>query len=331
MKDESRSWDNGPIIWVRVAGVVAVVGLIVGLIAVLFGQPFTSTDGGTVAVIRNGGWLDTRDVRQIVPPASALTPTGFWSSAHKYSAAQRYFVVSATPNADSNEVIDVPSKDGVHLGIEGTFYFYLNQDTAVLTDFDNKFGVRTYPVPRDNDTPDQKTAYDGEAGWKAFLNSTLGNLVQNDLRQEVLKYRCSDLISSCALAQNGANPAAAAAATAAQTDQITAIQDAVNKSFQSDVVSTLGGPYFTNIKFVLSKVALPPKVQTAIDDAQSSFGAVTAAQAALQAATVQAQANKVKQDGYNICRDCAEQDNRAAIPKGITVWAPGAGVAVAGK
>lgn len=313
--------NRGPIavFWTGVASVVVFV------IALLLAWPFTSTGGGEIGVIRNGGFFDTHDFRQVVQPGSSLTWTGWASVEHDYPASQRNFVVSAAPNADSNEVISVPSKDGVQMGIEGTFYFDLTRDEAMLGRFDDKFGVRTYPVPRANDTPDQEYAWKSEEGWNAFLNFTIGNLVQNDLRQEVHNYRCSDLLASCALAQNGGNPAAVAVTN---TDTIADIQNKVAEQFGKDVTGALGEPYFTNVHFVLSKVALPPGVQKAVEDAQSSFGAVTKAQADLQAAQIQAQVNAKKQEGYNACPACAEQDNRRAIPPQITVWAPGSNTAV---
>lgn len=298
--------------------------IVIGVLA-LFASPFTSTAGGEYAVVRNGGWLDNHEVRQIIPPGQGLTPSGWWSSVHRYPATQRNFVVSSAPNADSNEVITVPSKDGVQLGIEGTFYFQLTGDPAVLGQFDDRFGTRTYPVPG-SQSGDTAMASDGDKGWDAFLAFTLGNLVQNDLRVQVAQYQCTQLIATCALAQNGA--AVQAAATPPGTDQIAVIQDAVNASFQKDVTATLGGAYFDNIHFVLAKVTLPQPVQDAINTSQAAFAGVTKAQADLKAAQIEAQAAAAKQQGYAICSSCARQDENHSLPQGITVYAPGAPIAV---
>lgn len=312
-------------------GALIVLVILLGVFA-MFTSPWTSTGGGEYGVIRNGGIFDNHEIRQVdghaqvLPPGSALTWTGFASSVHRYPATQRNFVVSSAPTADSNEVIVVPSKDGVQLGIEGTFYFQLTSDPNLLGQFDDKFGVRTYPIPGKNDTA---LASEGDEGWNAFLSFTLGNLVQNDLRREVVQYRCTDLVASCSLAQNGA-PAPGTVATV-NTDQIAAIQDKVNTSFAADVASTLGGQYFTDIHFVLAKVAMDPKVQDAINSAQAAFAGVTSAQADLQKAQVEAQANAVKQQGYNTCPTCAEIDKLKALPSGITTYAPGGNVAVGAR
>jgi hypothetical protein len=303
---------------------------------------FTSTDSGVITVIRNGGWFDNKQVRQvdghpqILPPGSSITWIGAYSTEHPYPSTQRYFKVSSRPDADSNEVINVPTRDGVTVGVEGTFYFTLNTDPAVLAQFDDRYGTRTYPAPT-RDEPDRRLhAWEGDEGWTAFLNATLGNLVQNDLRREIAKPTCVDLIASCALAQNAAGTDAAAAIAAAQAnptaaDKLTAIQDGVNTQFANDVTADLGGAYFTDIRFVISKIALPDNVQNAINDAQAAFAAVTKAQAGKAAAEIDAQTNATRQNGYNACPTCADIDRLKALPNGLTTYAPGGAYAVTGK
>lgn len=306
--------------------VLLVGGGIVGLVVVILlmmASPFTQTNGGEYAVVRNGGWFDDRSVQQVIPPGSGMTPSGFWSTVHRYPSTQRNFVVSAVPTADSNEVIIVPSKDGFKMGIEGTFYFRLTGDPKTLSEFDDRFGTRTYPT---KDGP--KFAWeDGDEGWNAFLGFTLGNLVQNDLRREVLKYECAQLVASCSLAQNNAT-GAAPVVTTSNTDQIAAIQTAVNTSIATEINTTLGGKYFEDIQFVLAKADIPAEVDQAVKKAQAAFALVTEAQARKQQAVVDAQANAEKQNGYNACPSCARQDENRSLPPGITTYAPGAAVAV---
>jgi hypothetical protein len=324
--------------------VVFILGCVVALLAVITGfSGFSRTDGGTISVVRNGGMLDNKQVRtvdghpQVLPPGSSLTWVGAWSSVHSYSSTQRYFKVSSRPGADSNEVISVPTRDGVAVGVEGTFYFDLNPDPAVLGQFDDRFGTRKFPAPTDDDHERQLYPWDDDpAAWPAFLNGTMGNLVQNDLRREIGKVNCTDLVASCALAQNTAGvDAAKAAAAAAQgqpnVDQITKIQDAVNEQFARDVTADLGGPYLVNIRFVLSKVTLPDNVQNAINDAQAAFAAVTKSSAAKAAADIDAQTNSVRQGGYQACPVCADIDRLRALPPGLTTYAPGAQYAVGGR
>ncbi|HOY80549.1 MAG TPA: SPFH domain-containing protein [Rhodoglobus sp.] len=316
---------------IALGSILAIVGVIFAGIAYV--DSLNKADGGEVIVVRNGGLFDDNQFREIVTTADGLTSTGWWSQIHRYPTTQRYFKVG--PGGDSNEQINVPTKDGVQVGIEGTFYFELNQDPAVLQAFDDAYGTRTFP----NAQGEQVAAWDvGEDGWSAFLSATMGNLVQNVLRQEIGKVTCPELVASCILAQNAPT---GNQATTVQVDQnapdlgnntLTTIQDGVNKTFAVDVEKQLGLPLFTNISFAASKVTLPDNVQNAINVAQQSVadanGRVASAQAGQAEATALAAQNAAKQQGYDACPACAEIDRLKALPQGITVYAPGSQYAV---
>jgi regulator of protease activity HflC (stomatin/prohibitin superfamily) len=311
-------------------GVVLVVVLGVVVPGIAFASGFTKADGGHVVVVRNGGPFDDNSIRQVIQPNSSLTSTGLFSADHPYPSTQRNFKVSGQKDADSNEVINVPTKDGVLVGVEGTFYFDVNfTDEKVMSAFDDKYGTRTYPGP-----DGAIYAWDGDEGWSAFLSFTLGNLVQNVLRQEIGNVECADLVASCSLAANSSAQAAAAAvidpnATGNQT--INQVQAAVNEAFTKDVDDVLGVAVLINPRFVLSKVDLPSNVQDAINQAQAAFAGVTESQAALQRAQVDAQANAARQSGYNSCPTCAQIDVLKALPDGLTTYAPGTGFTVTGQ
>jgi regulator of protease activity HflC (stomatin/prohibitin superfamily) len=309
--------------------VLTVTALIVG---VVFFNGFTSTDGGQIAVIRNGGPLDNRQFRQVVAPGSSLTWTGLFSQTHPYPGSQRFYTISADPRkADSGgvDVETVPTSDGVEIGLEATMYFDLNQDPAVLKGFDNKYGTRTY---RDK-TGEFHAAWDEDLGWSTFLDAVIRPVISNDLRQEVGNYRCVDLQASCALVQNNGLKAAQVAEVVkgggtANNTNIAKIQEAINKSLKEDFESTLGGPYITNVVFRVSKVALPNKLQLAVTDAQASFAQITQAQAKIASATAEAAANSQRQKGYENCPACAQIDLLKAIPPSVTTFAPGSGFAI---
>ena len=311
------------------AAVLAVSAVVGGL--VLF-DGFTRTDGGQIAVIRNGGPLDNRQFRQVVPPGSSLTWTGMFSQRHAYPGSQRFYTISADPKmADSGgvDVETVPTSDGVEIGLEATMYFDLNQDPGVLKPFDNKYGTRTY---RDK-TGEYHAAWEGDLGWSTFLDAVIRPVISNDLRQEVGNYRCVDLQASCALVQNnGLKPAqvveVAKGGGTVNNMNIAKIQEAINQSLKEDFESTLGGPYITNVVFRISKVALPAKLQLAVTDAQASFAQITQAQAKIASATAEAAANSQRQKGYENCPACAQIDLLKAIPPSVTTFAPGTGFAV---
>lgn len=303
-------------------GSAAVLGLVVG-IPVVAGtlSAWDSTNAGQVAVVRNGGPFSNSNIRLVIQPASSLKWTGIWTSTHKYPATQRFYTITSAPSGGDRAGVDVvqtPSSDGVEMGIEGTLYFSLNLDTKTLKDFDNKFGTRTF-TGADGKT---RHAYDGDAGWSDFLDQIIRPVIDNDLRQQVGDFRCAELVSSCALVQNSAN---ATAPAGDNNSNIAKVQDAINKSMATDLQNTLGDDFLTDIHFNLVRVTLPPNVQDAVNTAQAAYAKVSETQAQVAQAKALADANKVKQDGYNACPICGQIDLLKALPPGVTVFAPGSG------
>jgi regulator of protease activity HflC (stomatin/prohibitin superfamily) len=303
---------------------VAIVLLVVAIPALSgFLGGFDRTTGGEVAVIRNGGALDNNRIRQIIDPASGLTWTGWWSSAHKYPAQQRFYTITSDSQRGERsgvDVVTVPSSDGVNMGIEGTLYFALNLDHATLRKFDDKFGTRKFTAADGS----ARYAYDGDAGWSAFLDQIVRPVIDNDLRAQVNSFKCAELVSSCALVQNNANAnQQTSLATQNNNANIAKVQSAINTSLEQDLQQTLGAPFLTSLHFNLARVTLPESVQQAVDRAQAAFAAVSEAQAKVAQARAEAAANKARQDGYNKCPTCADIEKLKALPPGITTYAPG--------
>ena len=88
-----------------------------------------------------------------------------------------------------------------------------------------------------------------------------------------------------------AAPSTTNAAGKALAKKIDQLQSQVNASLQTDIATTLGQDYFSNVQFLLSKVTLPQAIQSQIEQAQAQFAAVGTAQAQVQQATLQAKAN----------------------------------------
>jgi len=302
----------GVIIAVIVAGIVLLGG-------------YGSTDGGHIAIVRNGGPLDNTQIRQVVQPGSGRTRIGLNSTMHPYPTSQRFFTISSTGNADANESVTVPTADGVNVGVEGTAYFTINtspdNDYAVLKAFDNAYGTRKFKCTGSGDSRD---LWDGDTGFSCFLDQIFSPVINNDLRTSIGDVKCSDLVSSCSLVQN--STAAIDPSKVGQGNvNLANIEKNISSSLTSDLNATLGGPYFQNVKFNLAKIDLDPAVQKAISTAQASFADVSQAQADLKKAQIEAQANAAKQRGYTSCPVCAQQDLLAKLPQGITVFAPGNG------
>lgn len=292
---------------------------------------FDKTTGGQVAVVRNGGPLDNNKIRQVIDPASARTWTGLWSHSHKYPAQQRFYTITSDSHRGDRPGVDVvhtPTSDGVDIGIEGTVYFSLNQDHAVLRLFDDKFGTRKFVGVDGN----ALYPYDGDNGWLGFLDSVIRPVIDNDLREQINNFRCAELVSSCALVQNTANQAAnAVVAGRSNNGNIAKVQTAINSSLGDDLTQTLGGRFLTDIRFNLVRVTLPEQVQQAVDSAQAAFAKVTEAQARVAQAKADAQANEQRQRGYQQCPACAVIDELKAIPPSVTTFAPGTGFTITSK
>jgi uncharacterized membrane protein YqiK len=323
------SYRNNSVSGKRIGVIAGIILASLALITTVIGvfDSLTKTSGGEVAVVRNGGWFDNNQIRQVIQPGSGVTWTGFWSNIHRYPSQQRYYTITARANGGDRtgvDVVNVPSSDGVSMGIEGTFYFTLNLDEATLKTFDDKFGTRTF---RGADGT-MRNAWDGDDGWSSFLDQIIRPVIDNDLRQEVNNFRCAELVSSCALVQNqGANQPVNVNGQA-NNGNIAKVQDAVNRSFTQDLKGTLGGDFLSNIHFNLSRVTLPDSVQKAVDDAQAAYAKVSESQAHVVQAQADADANKKRQEGYNACPACAQIDIMKAIPPNVTVYAPGANTAV---
>jgi len=310
------------------ATVVLVAVLLAALVGIsVTGSAVTKTQAGEIAVIRNGGPLDNNRIRQIVQPASSLTWIGLFSAKHTYPAQQRFYTITSDTSRGDRTGVDVeilPTADGVEVGVEGTVYFSLNTDPAVLKVFDDKYGTRRY---RGADG-EFRFAWEDESGWSTFLDQIVRPVISNDLREQIGNFPCSELQASCALVQNGGNIQAVTAATGKSNLNIAKIQESINTSLVDDLTRTLGGDFITGVRFNLAKITLPAKVQDAINQAQAAFAAVTEAQAKVQQAKAEAQANAQRQLGYQSCPACAQIDTMRAIPPNVTTFAPGAGFAI---
>jgi hypothetical protein len=286
------------------------------------GDPGTPVDRGLTAPCR------------LSQPGSGLTWTGFFSSTHKYPAQQRFYTMTADPQRGGRPGIDVmhtPSGDGVEMGIEATIYFTVNIAPETIRLFDDKFGTRQF-LGADGKL---RYAWEGVDGWNTFFDAAVRPIIENDLRIQINNFRCAELVSSCALVQNGAvgslQPPAATATAAdgvQNNSNIARVQQSINDSLPGDLRANLGGDFFQHIMFNLVRVTLPGSVQDAVNKAQTAFAAVSEAQAKVLQAQADADANKKRQEGYNACPVCAQIDLIKALPPGITTYAPGTGTTV---
>ncbi|MDF5752098.1 SPFH domain-containing protein [Spongiactinospora sp. TRM90649] len=299
------------------AGVAALLLAIPTLIGLLGG--LERTEPGQIAVVRDGGPFDDTAVRQIIDPGSGITWAGMWSSVHAYPAQQRFYTITSDPKratALGVDVVTTPSADGVNLGIEGTLYFTLNLDHETLRRFDDRFGTRTFRGQDDT----ARYAWDGDEGWAAFFGQAVRPVIDNALRVQVGARRCVELVSSCALVQEGGGTDTEFRDTVAN---VVKVQEGVNAALARDVPAMLGDDFITGIRFNLVKVTLPTGVQDAVNRSLAAAASVSESRAKVLQAEAEAKANQARQDGYDKCPACAEIDKLKSLPSGITVYAPG--------
>jgi regulator of protease activity HflC (stomatin/prohibitin superfamily) len=329
-----------------IAAAVVGIGVIVGILALF---QLSSTDPGYAGLVRNGGPFDAKTVRQVLPPASGITWTGWWSSVREYPTTERYTnVVSGEQGKQPNEGDTIDSdryrtftKDGVDVGVVGQFKFVLNTDDdpnapedhvkSPLRSFDTVYGQRTFAVP--NDPEGRRLApWDGDEGFATWLAVQVRPVYQEALREAIGEQNCRDIVANCAvLATTDASAAAAALTNAPDNSQaFSSLAGDIAAKTTTKINESLGAPYIKDIRFSLTAIELPKNLADAIGNVQKQNAATAEAAGRAQQANAEAQANSNRQAGYNNCPTCAELDRIRAqgdalsrLPQGVTVYAPG--------
>lgn len=256
-----------------------------------------------VALIRNGGPFDSKDIREVRAPNSGYAVSGLNSEVRMYIAGceQRYYKVSSDPSLGSEsgaDFIKIPTKDGVNVEVDAQVLFRTGftkpdctvdqESDEVLEQFDTQFGNRDFRA-KDGDTA---KVWEGNNGWNAFLDTILRPVVENAFREQIGAVNCADLVSSCALVQSSSQNENVAFTGADNRKNFERIQTSVQEKIESGVKKSLGGEYLQGFKVQLTKVTLPQRVQDAIDDAQASFAKIAEARARKTQADYEAEANE---------------------------------------
>lgn len=289
----------------------------VALLVLVSGVRFARQEIGYVGVVRNGGPLDKRTVRQILLPGQRLTWTGFFSeSPHEYPAAtvnRTYTVTSDTTRGSRPgvDVVQVPTEDGVLIGVEATVFlrFVGESDLDTLIRFETSYGSRQFPAP------DGKLLYpwEGDAGFYAWLDQYFRPVLDYNLRQEVSRYSCAEIVASCSLVTRGTG---VAPVPLAKTEALAAH---ISRDLEADFTRTVGQPYLHDIRMRISRVTLPGVVQREVDKAQAAFTAVNRARAELKTARYEAAQKRLLGRAYNQSPALANIDALKSLPDKSTV------------
>jgi regulator of protease activity HflC (stomatin/prohibitin superfamily) len=300
--------------------VAALIGL--GLIIGVSGARVAREPVGYVGVVRNGGPLDTRTIRQVLMPGQRLTWIGFFSEQpHNYPASNvnRTYTVTSDPGRGSRpgvDVVTVPTRDGVQVGIEATVFmrFVAEKNLAALKQFDVSYGSRRFPTA----TGKRLYPWQGDDGFYTWLDSLFRPVMDYDLRREIGRFDCAELVASCSLVSTGRAPVNFASRVPRAADA-GAIANRISVALQHDLTKTLGQAYFYDIRMRISRVTLPKNVQDAVDDAQAKYVQVNGARAELKQARYQQQRNRLLGESYNESPALANIDAIKALPKQATV------------
>jgi hypothetical protein len=309
-----RGMRNRPIRRV-VTFVLALIGL--ALVVAVSGVRVANQDVGYVGVVRNGGPFDTRNIRQILMPGQRLTWTGFFSSKpHEYPAAtvNRTYTVTSDPsrgNRSGVDLVSVPSKDGVLLGVEGTVFmrFVGERDIEVLKRFERSYGARTFPTPDGK----QLHPWEGDEGFAAWLDTFFRPVLDYNMRREFGRFDCAALVASCALVSRGEG-----SEDIPEVD-LQGIARRISTELEKDLVSTFGQPYLWDIRLRIAGVSLPDDVQSAVDNAQAKYVEVNAARAELRQAKYQFKRNRLLGRSFNDSPGLTTIETMKALPSGTTV------------
>jgi regulator of protease activity HflC (stomatin/prohibitin superfamily) len=310
-------------------------GLLVIICALVALSSLARTGPNEVGVVYNGGPLDKKTQRQLIPPSSGLTWTGWLSQdprVYPSEGSPRRYIITSTPGRGDRVGVDdlrVPTADGIDVGLEAKISFTTGftgqSDDKLVKEFDARFGNRTYPVPG---AGNRLHPWEGDEGFGAFLDTEFRPVLDNALRETIGRFRCDQLVSSCALLSNKGGTLDEASGNKTNANLVE-VQKAIGDALNTDLSGNLGGNYFKSVQVVVSAVRLPDRVQTAVNEAQAQFAEVNKANADLQKARIRKKVNDTLGRSYENCPACAEIDALKSIPANVTAISLGGGGSLA--
>lgn len=311
----------------RVAALLTILALIGTSSVLVSGVRLDRQDAGHVGIVRNGGPVDDRGIRQILLPGQRVTWAGWYSQAPREYPASRvvlfYTITGDASRGDRREVdvVTVPTRDGVQVGLEGTVFFHFvgERDIALLKRFDQTFGTRHFPVAGSDR---MLRPWDGDAGFAAMLDSTFRPVLDNNLRAVVGKFGCAELVASCALVRHVTGPGPSRSKANAN---IARVEEQIAGSLTNELTQTLGGEYFRDIRVRIARVTLPDNVQHEINNVQQAYVAINGARAEVTRAKFEQHRNLLRARAYNQSPALAEIDAIKNAPPNATIVLTGRG------
>jgi hypothetical protein len=223
------------------------IGVIVILVALAFTPVFLSglkkTPRNMIGISYGGGPFEAAHFQRIVAPGSSIFFNGWFDPLYLYPSDQQNYIISkqvgvgATKTADS---VIAPTSDRVQLEYQVAVYFKL--DTDRLRDFHEQLGLK-YKAYTSN-------------GWKALIQDTFRQQIENALQEETRRYDVAQLYGSA--------------------QRLVNLQKAVQNTLSQRLVAALGQQYFCaptfrpggkcqDPIFIVKKIDVPKSVVSAFE------------------------------------------------------------------
>jgi len=206
-----------------------IVAVIVAVLLLAFAPAFVNglkkTPRNMIGISYGGGPFESAHFQKIVNPGSGLFFNGWYDPLYLYPVDQQNYIISKNPRVGAVRGADsilAPTSDRVPLTFQAAIYFKLN--TSLLRQFHEQLGL-------------QYKAYTAK-GWNNLLQDTFRQQVENAIQEQTRRYNVSQLYG------NATN--------------LVQLQDAVQTSLASRLVSALGEPYFCSPAYKPGGPCAPP-------------------------------------------------------------------------
>lgn len=204
----------------------ALVGLILLALLPSFASGFARTPRDRVGISYGGGPFEGSHFQKIVQPGSNLFWNGFSDPLYLYPSDQQNYIISKdkTEGAKNTDSVLAPSKDRVQVEYQVATYFKLNTDA--LRDFHEELGLKYKAYTR--------------SGWDALIKDTFRQQIEGALQEETRRLDVADLYGDA--------------------DQLVALQDRLQETVSSRLVSAVGHEFFCSPTYVPGSTCDDPTI-----------------------------------------------------------------------
>lgn len=308
-----------------IGGIISLLALVLLIGGCSYNSARDAAKPGYIGVCQTGGTFEgDNGTCGVLQPGEGKQFLGFSNNLREYPITQRNFTMSDAPDAEARP-ITLTTKDGKRVRVSIQFLFTLDRNQ--IEAFYKNYGLKTYGG---------KHVYE-EEGWVNFLKAEFGQVAGQSLKTLVLSKTGAQLNPAFAAAEAGDKPVDFDKLNA--EGNLAELENEAGDRFDTGLVDTLGGKFFTNIRVSNLQVEAPEKVQSSVDaavvakatevtaiadgkarkakaDADKTISN-TEADAKLYASTQEAKALKLKAQAYGRSPEKAQVDAIAALPDGL--------------